>query len=222
MSAWLLVVVDGPSEVREAEDYDVATGVVTKILVQNFGEECVRNVSVRYWSQLRESPLRESPLREKRSDLRVHGRHAIKSAWLARLGSQTTAFGTVILLDNDHDQNTDRWKALRVGVEASGEAERTAYGVAREMVEAWLLADRELLAKPLPKGKRCEDLWGSKRERTSNYPKHVLRRCVLEPRGWTFPEAVDAWSPDRGRKNSVSLDDFLSRIERLAHAQYIR
>jgi hypothetical protein len=222
MSLWLLVVVDGPSEVRSVEDADVAPGVVTKILGESFGEECVRNLSVQYWRHLERSPLREeSPLRGRRSDLRKHGRHADKAAWLAALGSATTAYGTVLLLDNDHDQHSDRWKALRAGVEASGEKARTAFGLAREMVEAWLLADPELLDKPLPKGKRCEDLWGRKDDPASNYPKHVLRRYVLEPRGWTFPQAVEAWSPGRARKNSPSLADFLSQVEKLAHTQYV-
>jgi hypothetical protein len=223
MSPWLLVVVDGPSEVRDAEDPDVARGVVTKILAQSFGDEWVRNLSVRYWRHLRESPLRkEAPLRKGRGDLRLHGRHADKAARLAALGSETTAFGTVILLDNDHDQRSDRWEALRAGVEASGAEARTAFGLAREMVEAWLLADQKLLVRPLPKGKRCEDLWGQKDDPTSNYPKHVLRRCVLEPRGWTFPQAVEAWDQGRARSNSASLDDFLSQVERLADAQYVR
>lgn len=223
MSPWLLVVVDGPSEVRDAEEPDVARGVVTKILGHSFGDECVRNLSVQYWRHLKESPLRkESPVRKARGDVRRHGRHAAKAAWLAALGNATTAYGTVILLDNDHDQRGDRWEALRAGVDASGEAVRTAFGLAREMVEAWLLADQKLLARPLPKGKRCEDLWGQKDDPTSNYPKHVLRRCVLEPRGWTFPQAVEAWDQSRARANSASLDDFLSQVERLADAQYVR
>jgi hypothetical protein len=217
MSAWLLVVVDGPSEVRDGEDFDVATGVVTKILAQSFSEECASNVSVRYWRQIKESPLREA-----QNALRGYGRHAAKAYRLAKLGSATTAYGTVMLLDNDHDQHNDRRKNLSVGVEAAGALARTAFGLAREMVEAWLLADQNLLERPLPKGKGCEDLWGQKDNRASNYPKHVLRRCVLEPRGWTFLQAVEAWSQDRARKNSASLHDFLSQVERLAHTQYVR
>jgi len=222
MSPWLLVVVDGPSEVRDAEEPDVARGVVTKILGHSFGEECVRHLSVRYWRHLKGSPLRkESSLRKGQGDLRMHGRHARHAAWLASLGNATTAFGTVILLDNDHDQRSDRREALRAGVAAAGAEARTAFGLAREMVEAWLLADPELLARPLPRGKRCEDLWGSKDDRSSNYPKHVLHRCVLEPRGWTFPRAVEAWSQGRAREHSASLDDFLSQVERLAQTQYV-
>lgn len=220
MPFWLLVVVDGPSEVRLGGDPDVARGVVTKILAQNFGEECAKGVSIRYWHQVSKSPLRdtETPHRKLPDSVRKHGGHAEKAYQLARLGT-TTAYGTVILLDSDN--HPERWDALKEGVAASGEAARTAYGLAREMVEAWLLADPSLLAEPLPRGKRCEDLWGSKRDPKSNYPKHVLRRCVLEPNGWTFPQAVEKWSPVRARRNSASLNAFISQIEALARTQHV-
>jgi hypothetical protein len=220
MAPWLLVVVDGPSEVRLGEDPDVARGVVTKILAQHFGEECANGVSIRYWHQVTRSPLRdrENPRSKVPERVRKHGRHAEKAYQLARLGTNT-AYGTVILLDSDN--HPERLAALQEGVEASGEAARTAYGLAREMVEAWLLADPSLLAKPLPRGKRCEDLWGLKRDPKSNYPKHVLRHCVLEPKGWTFPEAVEQWDPMRARPNSPSLHAFISQIETLAHTHYV-
>lgn len=215
MYPWLLVVVEGPSEVRPGEDPDVAQGVVTKILAQSFGEDCAIGVSPQYWGHVTMSPLRDRRLPD---SVRKHGRHAEKACQLARLGTKTV-YGTVILLDSDN-HHLERWNALQEGVAASGEAARTAYGLAREMVEAWLLADPSLLAEPLPRGKRCEDLWGAKRDPDSNHPKHVLRRCVLEPNGWTFPQAVEQWSPERARRNSASLDAFISQIENLARTQY--
>lgn len=206
---WMLVLVEGPSEVGEDDD---RAGVVTKIIESNFGAECARGVTCMYWRHVPRAPSRElSP------SLKGHGRLAEKAWLVSRMGAAKAAFGTVILLDND--RRDERLDALEAGVKASGCAESTAYGVAREMLEAWLLADPELLDEPLPPGKTCEALWGKKSDPDSNHPKQVLRRCVLAPRGRTFHEAAEEWNPDRARSNAASLDDFMAQVERLAKSK---
>jgi len=134
------------------------------------------------------------------------------------LADQTTAYGAVLVLDNDHTGDR-RLAELRAGVARSSLPHRAAIGVAREMVEAWVLADPELLVKQLPAGKTSEELWGAKDDGASGYPKHVLKRCVLEPRRWLHPDAVAAWSFDRARPHAPSLDAFAREVERLAAEQ---
>jgi hypothetical protein len=175
-----------------------------------FGGDVARNIEIQYWHRIRLSPLR-----------RARG-FIEKARQLARLADATTAYGAVMLLDNDHKDDRGesvRLRELQEGVEASGVRHRAAVGIAREMIEAWMLADSDLLALPLPSGKRCEELWGAKDDRESSYPKHVLERCVLAPRSWTHVQAVDAWSPERARPNAPSLQAFMDEVEHLAVSQ---
>jgi len=124
-------------------------------------------------------------------------------------------------LDADHDGET-RLHELKEGTSSSGVHHRTAIGIAREMVESWLLADASLMMHSLPPDKGCDDLWGAKSDPTSNYPKHVLRRCILEPRGWTHRNAVQAFNPSRARSQSPSLHAFMAEVESLADRHYAR
>jgi len=58
------------------------------------------------------------------------------------LADAKTAYGAVMLLDNDHKDERGgsvRLRELREGVESSGVRHRAAVGIAREMIEAWLL-----------------------------------------------------------------------------------
>lgn len=203
---FLLVVVDGPSEARDHLVGAEAGGVVHAIVRRVFGAEVAGNIEVRYWRHVPRSPLRAG------------SGHAEKARRMIVLADQTTAYGAVLLLDNDHTGHR-RLEELRRGVEMSELGSRAAVGVAREMIEAWLLADPDLLAQPLPHGKTCEGLWGAREDGSSNYPKHVLRRCVLDPRGWAHHDAIAAWDVDRARPNASSLGAFLAEVEQLAAGQ---
>lgn len=203
---YLLVVVDGPSEARDAAPGVEGGGVVRTIIARIFGPEVARHITVRYWHHIPLSPLRT----------RIG--HEEKARRMIALADQTTAYGAVMVLDNDHTGER-RLAELRAGVERSSLPHRAAVGVAREMVEAWILADPELLVKQLPAGKTSEELWGAKNDGASSYPKHVLKRCILEPRGWSHHEAVEAWSFDRARPHAPSLEAFAREVERLAADQ---
>jgi len=207
---YLLVVVDGPSEARDATRGVESGGVVRKVIACIFGDDVAGSIEIQYWHHVLRPPAH-----------RARG-HAEKAKRLAELADAKTAYGAVMLLDNDHKDERGgsvRLRELREGVESSGVRHRAAVGIAREMIEAWLLADPDLVTLPLPAGKRCEELWGAKDDGSSNYPKHVLRRCVLEPRAWTHVEAVEAWSPERSRPNAQSLHEFMEEVERLARSQ---
>ena len=207
--AWLLVVVDGPSEVRR-DDGGRRDGVVVRLIAQIFGDECAQNVTLMYWRHVRQ---RLSPLRRRRPQS-MKG-WAVQARYLSKLGN-ATGFGTVLLADNDNDSRQDRLGELRRGVAESDMTGRTAVGVARQMLEAWLLADPSLLERPLPAGKTCEMLWGDKDDPASNYPKHVLYRCVQEPRSWTLNEVIEHWQPSAAQAHSPSLRAFMEELDRLA------
>lgn len=206
---FLLVAVDGPSEARDNVAGTEAGGVMHTIVRQVFGDEAARNIAIRYWRQIRLSPQR-----------RARG-HVEKACIVARSANETTAYGALLLLDADRHADA-RLSELREGVMQAGCPERAAVGVAREMIEAWLLADPALLSTPLPAGKGCEELWGDKGDPTSNYPKHVLRRCVLEPRGLRHADAVASFNPTRARPHAPSLDAFMTEVQALAERQYVR
>ncbi len=205
---FLLVVVDGPSEARDSTAGASSGGVVRSIIRQAFGELVEKNIEVIYWHRVKLSGLR-----------RVRG-NIEKASVIARDANESTAYGAVLLLDADGDGDT-RFAELAEGAALSGVRERTAIGIAREMIEAWLLADPNLLAEPLPPGKRCEHLWGRKDDIHSNYPKHVLRRCVLEPKRLNHAQAVELFDPNRARPHAVSLDAFMREVENLASHNWV-
>jgi hypothetical protein len=206
---FLLVVVDGPSEARDDIPGAESPGVVRTIIQQIFGDEVAKNVAIRYWRHVRLSPQRKA-----------RG-HVEKARVIALEANESTVYGAVLLLDADHDGDT-RLRELKEGTSSSGVDHRTAIGIAREMVESWLLADVSLRKHPLPSDKQSDDLWGAQNDPSSNYPKHVLNRCVLMPREWTHRDAVEAFDPSRARSQSPSLHAFMAEVEALADRHYAR
>jgi hypothetical protein len=223
---WLLAVVEGPSEAKRepwrAEPRGAtggkpeAHGAVCKVVARYFGDEIAKQVSFIYWKDLLADA---SPLRAPApSSTDVRGRWFRKAQEAARRG-RATAYGALLLLDNDRKDDEERLKQLEHGAEAMGERERSAIGVAREMLEAWLLADPHLPHPDTPLPKPPEEVWGRKSEAESNYPKHVLKRCVLGPRRWGHADALDAWEPAKARAHAPSLDTFMTEVEKLARSQ---
>lgn len=219
---WLLVVVDGESEAKQGlawtnrrgakrQGLSGPVGAVCKIIEYCFGREAGQHLTLMYWHHVERSPLRPKPSAR-------WGAWAEKARTAANLGGRTK-YGAILLVDNDHNAEQKRDEQLKLGVEHSRQVQRTAYGVAREMLEAWLLADPRLPHPDTPLPKRPEDLWGDKGQPQSNYPKHVLKRCTLEPRGWEYPNAVEEWAPERARPHSPSLDAFMAQVEHLARSQ---
>lgn len=205
---YLLIVVEGPSEVRK--DERSCRGAIVRLIREVFGAEITGALKVEYIRHIRPSPLRKYP--------RDLGHHALRCCIAAQAGDATTAYGTVVVIDADR-HGSQRYEELVQGAEASGCRARVAVGVATEMIESWLLADPQLPVVPLPSGKSAEALWGSRHDGESNFPKHVLLRCVLTPRGWEFQDAVEPWNPSDARRHAPSLDAFLLELEALARTQ---
>ncbi len=208
---WLLVVVDGPSEVRDARPGADGGGAIRRIIREVFCTEAAENLEVVFWGAFN----RMRPADE-RKRTRSYAERAVKAA---RIGTKTTAYGTIILLDNDHSDHAHLAEIRDALAAVEGLPERSAVGVAREMIEAWLLADPELCSPDqLPK-RPPDALWGAKKDPASNHPKRVLERLVLEPRDWRHRDATDAWDPARARPHSPSLDAFMREVEALARRQ---
>jgi len=208
---WLLVVVDGPSEVRDARPGADGGGAIRRIVRAVFGTEAAENLHVVHWGA-----FNRTRLADERKRTRSYAERAVQAA---RFGTKTTAYGTIILLDNDHSDH-DHLAEIRDALAAVEDLpERSAVGIAREMIEAWLLAD-PALCSPDQLPKRPPDaLWGAKQDPSSNHPKRVLERIVLKPRGWRHRDATDAWDPARARPHSPSLDAFMREVEALAQRQ---
>ncbi|MEM9490594.1 MAG: hypothetical protein AAGC55_15720 [Myxococcota bacterium] len=47
----------------------------------------------------------------------------------------------------------------------------------------------------------------------------MLRRCVLDPKGYTLGDAIEQWQPQQARLHAPSLDAFMNELDRLA-SQY--
>lgn len=217
MNRYLLVVVEGVSEHRGGD----GEGVVRRLIREVFTEEISQASEFLEWARLPQP----SPRRGLRPSLRGY---RAKVEWLAKIADESTVYGGVFLVDNDHQyddprqESSTRLRELREGVTDAGLGHRAAIGVAREMVESWLLADPTLLGAPLPMGKCSEELWGAKHDPASNYPKHVFDRCIRSPRGWSLYDAVRAWDFVQAETHSASLREFLTQLRELATSQGCR
>ena len=133
---------------------------------------------------------------------------------MAKLVARALHYGrsydaVIFLVDNDHDD------PRRSEVEGAFAAchRPHAWGVAKEMVEAWLIADADLLS-PVgfdTRGKRPEDLWGDPHNSQSGHPKRVFIRACSEAR-LSPPEARERWCLTRAAPNSPSLREFCVRV----------
>jgi hypothetical protein len=138
-------------------------------------------------------------------DDEVHVRGEDEQARLARKLAARDADALILVRDDDHK---DRRAAIERGflqAHAQGHSVPAVLALAIECIEAWALADPDpwlrvygrvpsLPAEP-------EALWGNWRDRTSNHPKAVLRRCFeeidREPAGNAVARLLEHASLDR-------------------------
>lgn len=84
-----------------------------------------------------------------------------------------------VLIVVDRDKDSGRLSELQAGREKAGDPPRCVIGLAVEMLEAWLLADRRAWSTVFPKSekielpKRPEESWGDKSSRI--HPKRQLQ-----------------------------------------------
>lgn len=225
-AAYVLVVVDGPSKARGERGDDSAKGAVSRLVTEQLGVT-PPNLDVQYWHHAVGSV---SPRRTGVPRLRGHAEKADRLLRRARTLGRCLC---VFVLDADGKgarplvdgvsypvapglrqlpiklADLVEWRAL---VEDS---HAVAIGIAVEMIEAWLLADPELAPRSASGAASAETLWGDKHDAKSNYPRHVVRRTVLEPRNWTHADAVQASDADRASENAFWLRAFREELRAL-------
>ena len=222
---WVLLVVEGPSEAGRRGGISDGTGLVARVVQQRLGVPA-EHVRVLHWRD----PLPPSMPRDRPALPGFAGR---AHRMLRTLPAQRHAL-RVLVVDADRqdlrplragaayaaaahaDRVPERLADLvewRDGESDSELRDSTVVGVAVEMIEAWLLADDDLLGAPLPDGKQPEALWGKEGAPGSHHPKDVVKRAILGPKGITYAEALEAWQPEKARNRSFWLDAFLGDLD---------
>jgi hypothetical protein len=211
---WMLAIVDGETEARYTEPPDTArnSGIVYQLITELIGEEAAKSTQYFYWRQWRKK-FAQSKSHKRGITPSPKGYQALAQQ-AATFAREATTYGAAILLvDRDHQTDPSRLEEIRQGVAAASRERHCAVGEAVEDAESWLLADPSILDSPLPKP--CEELWGDRDNPDSNHPKHVLRRCVLAPRAWTFEEAIAQWRFGVAKNHSPSLCAFIDELARI-------
>ena len=126
-------------------------------------------------------------------------------AWRAAQILQCDA--VVVLVDHDHQPG--RRDELQAGF--TGCQVPYAGGVATEMLEAWIIADGEVLSSPIQITKQPEDIWGDRRDPASEHPKRVLQRALADA-GVEFHDVLDNWSVTRAARRAPWLRDFCRQL----------
>lgn len=111
----------------------------------------------------------------------------------------------VLLIDGDHKSNQRRGEVERGLADA---VVPTASGIAKETVEAWLLADDGLFPFAVSPSGAPEDLWGAPNDGIGNHPKCVLKRALKRNRDETISDAVERWDLARAARRAPWLRNF--------------
>ncbi len=150
----------------------------------------------------------------------VHGRPlpAPQPKGMARTVARAERAARVLQCDAvvvlvDRDGRREREEQLR-----GGGAKLTvphALGLATEMLEAWLLADPELLeGSGVKVRKRPEELLGKEADPASQHPKVIFAR-VLRALGIDRDQALERWEVARAAERAPHLEDFRRQLEAL-------
>jgi hypothetical protein len=113
----------------------------------------------------------------------------------------------VVLVDND--SKPERRSDLQAGF--AGCQTPCAGGVAKEMLEAWIIADGEVLPTPIAISKQPEDIWGDRHSPDSERPKCVLKKA-LAAAGADYSDVLANWSVGRAAQRAPWLRDFCRQL----------
>lgn len=181
MSRRILIFGEGSTELRgPGEQW---TGCGRTLLMRLFGAPPTELLS-----------LEEHTLSRFRRDLELTGQPVVRGegeqAGLALRIASTTAQGLVLMRDNDRSvrrAHGERRGAVERGFDDArtrGARAPAALALAIECIEAWALADPDAWGRIFGSAPHLppspESLWGDPRDRSSNHPKCVLRRCLEE------------------------------------------
>jgi hypothetical protein len=209
MSQWLLVG-DGPSEIGTADRGRFLQVLLTQLaddndarLVATLGCEAWESVvlpemATRTGAQLASEVCIPAPQPKGMALVVARALHAAQIL-------QCDA--VVVLVDNDHKPK--RRNDLQAGF--AGCQTPCAGGVAKEMLEGWIIADGEVLPTPITITKQPEDIWGDKRDPDSEHPKCVLKRA-LAAAGVDYADVLEHWSVARAAQRAPWLRDFCRQL----------
>ena len=210
MSRWLLVG-EGPSEFRES-DGDGFLQVLLTQLADDEDATLARALGVSGWEAVDLPELRFSRAAQ------INARYSLKRpqpkgkdgfARRALLAANAlNCHVLIILIDGDRKSKFYRGQ-LNEGLRDASMPH--AAGVAKEALEAWLIADPDLLPVPVRLSKQPEDIWGDARDPDGEHPKMVLSRALKEA-DVSFRDAVARWRVARATPRAPWLRDFCVAI----------
>ncbi len=211
--ARFLIVGEGPSDIGSAD----RTGFIACLLRQLADDDCetlARRLECDAWEPVHIPELTLTTGAELADMVKLdapmpHGMGRVSArALIAARELQCDA--VVVLVDNDGKPN--RRAELADGLGDAGLP--AACGVAKEMLEAWLLADAEAFTEPPDVDRRPEDLWGQKDDPDSRSPKCVFRRALAQSR-MKRHDVLDRWRIERAAPRAPWLCDFCRALLRL-------
>lgn len=122
-------------------------------------------------------------------------------------GNDTNVYGSI---ENKFSNYSDKFSCLAI--------------VPKETIESWLLADEHAYiaifgSKPTHLPKKPEDVWGEKKDPASNYPKHVIKRVLMQyhktPNRDVYAEIAEQCNIDTLRiRCPISFDRFFTDLHK--------
>lgn len=210
MSRWLLVG-EGPSEVREG-DRDLAGFI--RVLIEQVSDAWNYRWPARTPDEV-ELVTTAALARTYSLDPPQPTGMSRVAARALRAAGALQCDAVVVLIDRDN--KPEREGEVRSMLEPEGGAVLpSAWGVATEMLEAWIVADHGLYGGTgeSPRAKP-EELWGA--DGADGHPRTVCRR-LAEARRLSLPALIGEWRYDRASARAPRLREFAERIERLLGA----
>ncbi len=205
MSRWLIVG-EGPSDIGAAD----RTGFIECLLRQLADDDCgclARALGRNDWDPVHLPDLVPRTGAQLASLVRLP---APAPSGMARMSARALLAAdmlqcdvVVVLVDNDREPN--RRAELTDGLDETDLP--AACGVAKEMLEAWLLADPLAFTEPPDVDRRPEDLWGQRDDPDSRYPKCVFRRALAQSR-MKRHDVLARWRVERAAPRAPWLCDF--------------
>lgn len=214
MSRWLIVG-EGPSEIGSADRVGFL-GCLVRQLADDGSDVLAGVLDCDVWNPVEVPEIKavaaQVLVKSFRSTLQQpQPKGMARLSALALAAAQALQCDAVVVLI-DNDRKRSRRAELADGL---GDGDfPAACGVAKEMLEAWLLADPEAFTETPDSGRLPEDLWGQKDDPDSRHPKCVFRRTLAQSR-MKRHDVLERWHVERAAPRAPWLCDFCRALLRL-------
>jgi hypothetical protein len=217
MSRWL-VVGEGPSEIGTSADRERFLELLIRVLAEDADPALVRALGCGKWDAVVLPELiyeKVGALKEARVPPPQPQGPALVAARASRAADIRQCDAVVVLLDNDHfERKKGRTKRDLIAEQLGKGPLPYAAGVSKETLEAWIIADPEVLPVTVTISKQPEDVWGAPRDSKGEHPKQVLRRA-LDAARVDYRDVLDGWCLARAARRAPNLRVFCAAIVRL-------